>query len=494
MEKIEINGLANDKGSMSGFAIGGYILCIASGLLLNPSLGLIEDTSWRIGLSIANLAGGILMFIFFNSFSKACNSLKNDTANEFYMFAFCNLVASIFVFFYFILGQFPVFLFMGLIPSLIALIYFVKVGRRLKKRYTGLLQTVGKRIMSVFKVFIAAIIVIPVFTMFILIISIFDSSFNSAYLIPIYLVALPYVIWQIVLMFKLFLSMDKVMANGYNVMGPAEQRPSMVSNQSIYAISYQIKAPGKVEEYITTPAPRAYSSSANSNQNLWRYLLVGGIGVVTGLLIWFCVEKFSSANAEETMVNGEMAYTADPTDEYLRSLCVLTDDRIRDVILNNKCTSSYNIVGSLFKSANELQLGGRSFAISKRNPMNSFIVETETGDLAQVRVNYTDMNSSRESQYRVILKKQKITTDGKTEYVWDIENFEGHPEVMRSRADRAGYVNAVYHQIMSAGGPAAYWDSYYGYGIYGYARDEYIEKAENFIGSLKKSFPSGIVE
>lgn len=492
METIEVNGLANDKGSMSGFAICGYTLSLVTGLLLNPSFRLIQDTLCFVGLAIANLAGLVLLFIFFNAFSKACKSLNDDTANEFYIFAFCTLGSGIFNILYLTLEQHPVLLIMGLIPSLMGIFYFVKVGRRFKKRYTGLLQTVGQRMMSIFKVAIAAVVVIPVFTMIMVLMA--YQSFNTDYLIPVYVIAIIFGVWLIVLSFKWFFSMDEVMTKGFYRMEAAEQTPPPSACQTMSATSYEEAPTAKMEYYTTVPATGEYTPSTNSNQNIWRYLMMGGIGLATGLLIWFCVEKFSSENTEETMANGEMAYSADPTDEYLRSLCVLTDDRIRDVIINNKCTSSYNIVGRLFKAANELQLGGRSFAISKHNPMKSFIVETEADNLALIRVNYTDMNSYREAQYSVILKKQKITTDGKTEYVWDIENFEGHPELMRSRADRAGYVNAIYRQIMSAGGPAAYWDAYYDYGYYGYARDEYIEKAEKFIGSLRKSFPSGVVE
>lgn len=491
MEKMEVSGLANDRGSMSGFAIVGYILCIASGLLLIPSWRLIENTFWLGGLAIANLAGLVLMFIFFNSFSKACKSLNDDTANEFYMFAFCFLVAGIFGILYFILWQFPVFLFMGLIPSLTGIMYFVKVGRRLKKRHTGLIQTVGQRIMSVFKVFIVAIAVISIFT-FLMVLLVYHSL-NPDYLILVYLVAIIFSVWQIVLMIKLFLSMDEFMTNGYYGIELAEQTSPSVFYHTMSAASFEEVSSEKMGNYAIVPTTEEYNPSTNSNQNLWRYLMMGCIGLATGILIWFSIKKFSSANTEGNMVNGEVTYTADPTDEYLRSICVLTDERIRDVILNNKCTSSYNIVERLFKSANELQLGGRNFTISKRNPMKSFIVETEEDNMALVSVYYTDKNSSREEQYNVILKKQKITTDGKTEYVWDIENFENHPEVMRSRTERADYVNTVYRQIMSAGGPAAYWDSYYGYGNHGYAREEYIEKAEKFIGRLKKSFPSGVV-
>ena len=491
---MEVNGLPNNRGSMLGFAIGGYILYLASALLF-PSFDLIEDTAWLIGLSIVNLAGVVLMFVFLNSFSKACNSLNDNTASNFFVIAISSLIFYIFVILYYISGKNPAFLITGLIPALFVTVSTVLVGIKLKKRYTGLLQTVGKRIMSVFWVSIAAsaaIIAIPI--IYLLIVSLTYTFFNSDYLILVYLLKIIFGIWLFILNIKLFLSMDELMTNGYNRMKPAGQTPHTVSFQTVSAAPYEEAPPTQIGNYAKVPPTRIYSPSTNSNHNIWRYLVVGGIGVATGLLIWFCVEKFNSANKGGTMGYDEAAYNADPTDEYLRSLCVLTDDRIQDVILNNKCTSSYNIVERLFKSANELQLGGRSFAISKRNPMKSFIVENEEGNMALVKVNYTDMNSSREAQYNVILKKQKITTDGKTEYVWDIDNFEGHPEVMRSKAERARYVNAVYSQIMSAGGPEAYWDSYYDYDNYGYARDEYIEKAENFIGSLRKSFPSGVVK
>lgn len=240
-----------------------------------------------------------------------------------------------------------------------------------------------------------------------------------------------------------------------------------------------------------TYSPETYLIVEKSGDNDFRIVESYGLLAFPKEKIEFASQKGVWKERGNDMAKRKAMSSPTFEDEYLRYICVLTDNRIRDVIRNNKRTASYNMIGRLYREAKEADLYSNYVdELSIGNPMSSFNIVSQNDDEAVVEVNYYDDQLRRYSNYTVTLKKQKISDNGTVEYVWDIDDILGHPDKSRNRAYRSFYINSVYSGIMSEGGPSAYWNSTMEYGDES-EKIEYMDKANKFIQDLEKNFPDG---
>lgn len=190
---------------------------------------------------------------------------------------------------------------------------------------------------------------------------------------------------------------------------------------------------------------------------------------------------------------------ADFIDSYKKHIAVLTDDRIRDVIKNHKCTKSYNLITKVFKLAREASITYEDvWSEHDYNAKNTYKILSQSDDEATVAVNYHDNYSDANRKYVMTLKKEKYRdSSGEDIYIWLIDDIADHPDWMENRSEKAAYINDVYRTIKEHGGPANYWESM-NYDMYDPSLlkpyDIYVKNAQKFIDALNEYFPGGIAK
>lgn len=217
MQKIDINALRNEKGGILTYFILSFFAGFISGFIQAPTLGLINETGWQMTASGFQLAGGLLAFYAWYEFAKACKSLDSNIRKYAYIFVYCSLVVT--------LLSIPYILFRNIglqvliiIWSLLSMIAFIVLGFQLKNKYDGLLGQAGKKIVRIFYSTL-------IYSGFLIFFAILSGVLSTGWswgaikftIVSIIIIAIIYVINILVLSFKLFVIINKLMINGYNL-------------------------------------------------------------------------------------------------------------------------------------------------------------------------------------------------------------------------------------------------------------------------------------
>lgn len=254
--------------------------------------------------------------------------------------------------------------------------------------------------------------------------------------------------------------------------------------------------------------PTGNSQSPVKKKNNYLFAILGGVVIlaIVGFLIVFFAsdnghrrnrnsqrsEDYDEANILESRV-GNTSYNNNGglTDAELRAMCILTPERIENVIKNNKNTASLNTVRRLYEKACLASLYDDSES-SASYPMKSFEILSQDDDKAEIKVYYTDRYNSSGASYHVTLRKQKIVDDGNEEYVWDIDEISGHPINSKNRSTMVNYINGTYNDIKAYGTNLDYLSSIIDPEFLDYEETvDYLTKIEDFVQSMDQHFPDG---
>lgn len=526
---MEINYLPNQTGSKFSLAITGMIIAAVGGFIEIIGIVLygLEESPLKLTYEIIgglfSLLGNILLIVFYSYFAKACHEVDEKLEKRinwfitfFSLAVFSNLLLTFFDSKFLLLNS------VG--GSIIGLIYYIIIAINLKSTYSGLMREVGRLMLKVLYVTLSFLLVAIIFIA--IIYSIMLGGFSSSELTLLYwmggIIALAWIVWIWRITIKLFFTMNELMVNGEDDISPFLAPDSQSDSETFeqaglsagliqsFNIEYQYNAqtttitnPGfyTSSHYVPDdPAPAATQiepeqtsqtvilpiHEKGKNPNRLLFYIISGVLflLIVGLSIHFYQSsKNQQYDLTEDMSNQEF------DDEYLRSLCVLTKERVEDVIKNNKSTASFNMVKRLFKKARLANDEDPDISYS-RLQFKSFDIISHDDDKAEIKVNY--LKTSGISSFYATLRKQKITDNGKNEYVWDVDDISGHPQQYMNRNEMVNYINSTYQDITSYDSAAHYWyDTMNPDDWTDVERNQFINNVDKFINSFEKNFPSG---
>lgn len=530
MEKLEINYLPNQTGSKFSLAITGMIIAAVGGFIgiIGIVLYGLEESPFKLTYEIVgglfSLLGNILLIVFYSYFAKACHEVDEKLEKRinwfitfFSLAVFSNLLLTFFDSKFLLLNS------VG--GSIIGLIYYIIIANNLKGSYSGLMWEVGRLMLKVLYISLAFFFVALIFIIFPIIMLMLDGSSSSELTFLYWLggiITLALIIWSWSVQIKLYSTMDELMVNGedesnplyaidsqsdsetFEQEGPAagliqpfnieyqyNAQTTTITNPGFYSSSHHVpndhaRAATQIEPEQTSQTVILPVHEKEKGPNNLLFYIISGIlfVVIVGVSIYYYQSsKNQQYDLTEDMSNQEF------DDEYLRSLCVLTQERVEDVIKNNKSTASFNMIKRLFKKARLANDEDPDISYS-RLPFKSFDIISQDDDKAEIKANY--LKSSGISSFYATLRKQKITDNGKNEYVWDVDDISGHPQQYMNRNEMVNYINSTYQDISSYDNAAHYWyDTMNPDDWTDVERDQFINNVDEFINSFEKNFPSG---